>query len=70
MKKTLKNNWKQIISDLKSIAAEKGITQEEIAEKTGLIQSNISRLFSLKYCPTLNTLALICDAVGVEIKIK
>lgn len=38
-----KEYWKVLVLLLKEIADEKGITQLEIAEKTGLLQSNISK---------------------------
>ena len=67
---TVKNDWEQIVTNSKEISEIKGITQQEIAEKTGLEQSNISRVFSLKYSPTLKILAIIAYAVGCEINIK
>jgi transcriptional regulator with XRE-family HTH domain len=46
------------------------ITQEQIAEKTGLLQTNISRIFLLKYRPRIDTFVSICDAVGVNFFIE
>lgn len=51
---------------LKEVADAKGITQQEIAEKTGYTQSNISRIFSLKYSPRLDVFLNIANAVGVN----
>lgn len=55
-----------IVLLLKEVADSKGITQNEIAEQTGLIQSNISRFFSLKYKPTLDTFLQVSKAVKVN----
>ena len=60
-------NWKVIVLFLKKIAAENGISQQQIAEHTGLVQSNVSRIFSLKYCPRFDLFLRIADAVGVTI---
>ena len=42
------------------------ITQDKIAEATGLKQSNISRVFSLKYTPTLATFLGIAKALKIN----
>lgn len=51
---------------LKEIAESKGITQQQIADETGLIRSNVSRFFSLKYKPTLDTFLQVAKSVGVN----
>lgn len=55
---------------LKEIAKEKGITQQEIAEKTGLHQSNIARVFSVKFIPSFKNFIAIAKAIGIEIILK
>ncbi|MBX9886685.1 MAG: helix-turn-helix transcriptional regulator [Flavobacteriaceae bacterium] len=62
--------WKLLVLRLKEEADKKKITQEEIARKTGLIQSNISRFFSLKYCPNMSTFILISKALGITLKME
>lgn len=59
-------HWRLLVLMLKNIAKDKGITQVQIAEATGLQQSNVARLFSLKYCPTLNNFIAIAQAIGVN----
>jgi DNA-binding phage protein len=66
MTKPHENSWKVLVLMLKNIAEAKGITQEEISYKTGLLQSNISRVFSLRYCPTLQTFLAIATAIEVN----
>jgi DNA-binding phage protein len=61
------DTWKVLVLFLAEIAKSKGITQEVIAERTGLLQSNISRMFQLKYCPTLDNWLKILNAVQVNI---
>lgn len=58
--------WKVLVLLLKSIAAEKGITQQDIADKTGLMQSNIARVFALRYCPRMDTFLTIARAIGIN----
>jgi DNA-binding phage protein len=58
--------WMLLVLLLKQISESKGITQNEIAESTGLMQSNISRFFSLKYKPTLDTFLQVAKAIKVN----
>ena len=58
--------WKLLVLILKEIAESKGISQIEIEERSGLIQSNISRFFSLKFKPTLDTFLQVAKAVNVN----
>ncbi len=51
---------------LKEIAEEKGITQNQIAEQTGMIQSAVSRFFSLKFKPTIDTFLQVSKAIKVN----
>lgn len=61
--------WELLVLLLKKTAREKGITQHEIAERTGLQQGNVARTFALKYCPTLKTFIQIARALDVELQI-
>lgn len=61
------NDWKEIVTDLKQVAKEKNISINALAELTGMRQSNISRIFSLKYTPKLETVCIIADALNVTI---
>lgn len=65
-KKNQNEHWKVLVLLLKEIADQKGLTQRQIAEDSGLLQSNISRFFSLKYKPTLDTFLQIAKAVKVN----
>lgn len=58
--------WELLVILLKEIAQDKGITQEDIAGKTGLQQSSVSRFFSLKFKPNLETFLEVAKAVGVN----
>ena len=45
------------------------MTQKELAEKTGIRQSNISRIENGSASPTIDTLARIAAGLGKQIKI-
>ena len=58
--------WKLLVLLLKEIAENKGISQTEIVEKTGMLQSAVSRFFSLKFKPTLDTFLQVAKAINVN----
>ena len=59
-------NWKILVLVLKQIAQKKGITHTDIANSTGLFRNNVTRVFSLKYCPRMDIFIDIARAVGVN----
>ena len=59
-------HWKVLVTFLEQIARQKGITQGQIAEFTGMKQQSIARVFSLKFVPKLHTFLSIAGAVGVN----
>lgn len=65
-----KEHSKFIMNLLKEIAEKKSITQEDIAQKTGFTQSNISRMFAGKYSPKIDNVLALCNAIGVNIFIQ
>jgi len=58
---------KMLLDYLKQQIEEKGYTQEYLANKTGFTQSNISRMLSAKYPPTLDNLIALADAANCYI---
>ena len=46
------------------------MTQKELAEKTGIRQSNISRIENGSASPTIDTLARIAAGLGKQLKIE
>ena len=64
--KNQNEQWMLLVLLLKEIAEEKGITQNEIAEQTGMIQSAVSRFFSLKFKPTLDTFLQVSKSIKVN----
>lgn len=49
---------------------ESNMTQKELAQKTGIRQSNISRIESGASSPTIDTLARIAEGLGKQLKIE
>lgn len=49
---------------------ENNITQEELAQRTGIRQSNISRIESGTVSPTIETLARLASGLGKKLKIE
>ena len=64
--KNQNEQWMLLVLLLKEIAEEKGITQNQIAEQTGMIQSSVSRFFSLKFKPTIDTFLQVSKAIKVN----
>lgn len=60
--------WKVLVLLLKELAIQKLGTgwQTQLAEKTNFTQSNISRLFSLKYAPSLKNFLILAKAIEVN----
>lgn len=61
---------KMLVEFVKQSAIESGITQAEIAALTGLKQSNIARVLSGKYSPTLDTFLKIAGALNLHLDIS
>lgn len=55
---------KMLIEYLHQQCIDRGISTEQLAEMTGMYQSNISRIFSAKYSPTLDTILVLCKALN------
>lgn len=46
---------------------ERGITQQELAERTGMQQGNIARIEAGKYSARFDTLQTIAEAMGLTV---
>ena len=66
-----RNNARQeIAAQLRQVRKEQGMTQERLAEKVGTRKSNISRLESGRYNPSLDFLEKVAGGLGREIEVK
>lgn len=68
--KNTNERWKALVFQLKQTALEKGISQNEIAKKLNMSQSNVARFFSRKFRPGLELFINIANVVGKEIKLE
>jgi DNA-binding phage protein len=60
----------ELLWQLKGIVVAKGISYEQIAEKTGLKPSNISRMLNGKYSCTVDNLIKVVEAVGFKVRVE
>ena len=60
----------EIASQLRQVRKEQGMTQERLAEKVGTRKSNMSRLESGRYNPSLDFLEKVAGGLGREIEVK
>ncbi len=60
----------EVISQIIEARKENNMTQEELARKIGTQKSNISRLESGNYNPSLDFLIKVANALGKELKIQ
>lgn len=66
-----KNNIKQsIIESYISLRKSRGITQQEIANRTGMKRTNIVRIESGKSIPTIEVLVKLALALDMELKVS
>lgn len=59
----------QALATLKRAAEAQDITQQAIANKTGLIQTNVARTLAGKYLPNLALFLKLADAIGMKVTI-
>lgn len=69
MSKKISKEATNLIKEATKIRKLKGITQEEIALRTGLKQQQISRIETLKAMPTMETFMKYIKDINCEIKI-
>ena len=60
----------EIVQQLKEVRKAEGMTQEHLAELVGTKKSNISRLESGRYNPSLDFLVKVADGLGKQISVK
>ena len=61
---------REYIKAIISARMEQNLTQKELAEKTGIRQSNISRIENGNCSPTVATLQQLADGVGKTLHIE
>jgi DNA-binding XRE family transcriptional regulator len=61
---------REYIKAIISVRTELNLTQKELAQKTGIRQSNISRIENGNCSPTIATLQQLADGVGKKLHIE
>ena len=56
----------QMAAKLKALRARQGLTQEQLAEKSGVSRTYLARLETGRQDPTLSTLEKLAQALGVK----
>lgn len=59
-----------VVRQLKEMRKSEGMTQEELAEIVGTKKSNISRLESGRYNPSLDFLVKVAGGLGKQVQVK
>lgn len=59
-------HWKVFVFLLDEIRKQNGQTMQDVADKTGILQSHVARFFSAKYKPALPLFLDVAKAVGVN----
>ena len=65
-----RDQMSEVVHKLTEQRQSQGLSQQDIAEATGMAAPNIARLESCKRIPTMQVLAKYADAVGMEINIE
>lgn len=60
----------EVVSQIIKARAEQGLTQEELAARTGLQRANISRLESGNYNPSIELLSRVAKGLGMELHVE
>ena len=69
-KNTVTSPREDVVRQLKEVRKAEGMTQELLAELVGTKKSNISRLESGRYNPSLDFLVKVADGLGKQISVK
>lgn len=69
-KNTVLSPRDEVVRQLREARKAEGMTQERLAELVGTKKSNISRLESGRYNPSLDFLVKVADGLGKQISVK
>ena len=64
------NASQEVAKQLRDVRKSQGMTQESLAELVGTKKSNISRLASGRYNPSLDFLVKVAGGLGKQIQVK
>ena len=69
-KNTVTSPREEVVRQLKEVRKAEGMTQEHLAELVGTKKSNISRLESGRYNPSLDFLIKVVHCLGKDLEIQ
>jgi len=55
-----------VAAQLKSLRLSRDLTQERLAQKSGIDRKTINRIENLQFSPSMDTFFRICGALGVK----
>lgn len=60
----------QIINQYITIRKEKGLSQEKVAELSGIARTNIIRIEAKRNIPTIEILTKLAEAIDMELEVR
>lgn len=64
------NHREQIGKRIAQLRKDRGLTQEQLSEQTGLDRANIAKIERGRYNTGIDIIGKICDALGCRIELK
>lgn len=64
------NYREEIGKKIAQLRKEKGLTQEQMSQMTGLDRANIAKIENGRYNTGIDIIGRICDALGCRIELK
>lgn len=64
------NYREEIGQRIAQLRKEKGLTQEQLSQMTGLDRANIAKIENGRYNTGIDIIGKICDALGCRIELK
>ena len=60
----------KVVDELVALRKEKHMTQQDIADATGMKRANVARVEGKKFTPTIDVLMRYAECLGAEIEMK
>ncbi|MBO5260239.1 MAG: helix-turn-helix transcriptional regulator [Agathobacter sp.] len=70
MKKENNNITDEVVDYLIELRKEEQMTQQDIADATGMKRANVARIESKKYTPTLDVIRRYAECLGLEVEVS
>lgn len=60
----------RVVDELVAIRKERHMTQQDIADATGMKRANVARVEGKKFTPTIDVLMRYAECLGLEVEMK